>query len=306
MDPSHLARRVLQAAWPFAGGRHVQLVARPRGEAVQELAVTILGSPERHRMTRSSRQTPLRLLIALLAAVLVWCPCAAAAGGAGASQFTPAQRAEIVQIIREALKNDPSILADAVLALRAQAQRKQVDDAAAAIASHRASLDGTAGDFITGAPSSDVTLTEFYDPRCPYCRKMLPDIDALVTRDHKVRLVEKLIPILGPASVLEARAIAAAGRQGRYWQLQHALMLEPGQPDLDGIEAIARKQGIDAARLQRDMDDPALQAELRSNVALAQALGIDGTPSFVLGDTLIPGAVSLDELRRLIAQRRSG
>lgn len=252
---------------------------------------------------------PLRLLAAATVAAAPLLTMSVAQGLAaapGASQFTAAQRAEIVQIIRQALKSDPSILSDAILSLRADADRRQANDATAAIARNRTTLDGVAGDFITAGPASDVTLTEFYDPRCPYCRRMLPDLDALIARDHRIRLVEKLIPILGPESILEAQAIEAAGRQGRYWQLQHALMAEAGQPGVARIRSLARGVGVDVARLDRDIADPSLTALLRANLALSRSLGIDGTPSFVIGDTLIPGAVTLDQLRRLVAQARAG
>lgn len=225
---------------------------------------------------------------------------------AHADSFTPAQRQEIIEIVRQALKTDPSILSDAILSLRAQSDKTQAADSAAAVQRNKAALSGTPGDYVAGNPHGDVTLVEFYDPRCPYCRKALPDLDTLVTQDHKLRLVEKLIPILGPNSFLQAKAIAAAGRQNRYAALQHALMTAPGQPDREQILALAAAQGLDVARLQRDMDDPAIEARLHADIALAQALGINGTPSFVLGGKIIPGAIGLDELRQAVSDARAG
>lgn len=224
---------------------------------------------------------------------------------ARADGFTQAQRQEIVEIVRQALKTDPSILSDAILSLRAQAEKNQVSDSATAVQRNRAVLSGTPGDFIAGDPHGDVTLVVFYDPRCPYCRKALPDLDALVSGDHRLRLIEKLIPILGPNSLLQSKAIAAAGRQNRYAALQHALMGDPGQPGMAQIMAVAAAHGLDVARLSRDMADPSLEAHLRADVALAQALGITGTPSFVIGGKVIPGAVGLDELRQAVAEARS-
>ena len=220
--------------------------------------------------------------------------------------FTAAQRQEIIGIVRQALKTDPSILSDAILSLRAEAEKNQASDSAAAVQRNRAALAGTPGDYIAGNPNGDVTLVAFYDPRCPYCRKALPDLDALVASDHKLRLVEKLIPILGPNSLLQSKAIVAAGRQSRYSAFQHALMNDAGPPGMDQIDALAGRQGLDLARLNRDMADPALEARLRSDVALAQALGITGTPSFVIGGKVIAGAVGLDGLRQAISDARSG
>ena len=227
-----------------------------------------------------------------------------AAAPARADSFTPAQRQEIIGIIRQALKTDPSILSDAILSLRAQAEKTQANDSAVAVQANQAKLSGTPGDYIAGNPRGDVTMVEFYDPRCPYCRKVLPDLDALVSGDRKLRLVEKLIPILGPNSMLEAKAIAAAGRQNQYGPFQHALMGDPGKPGMDQIRTLARQQGLDVARLERDMADPALEARLHADVSLAQTLGISGTPSFVIGGKVIPGAVGLDDLRQAVAQAR--
>ena len=228
------------------------------------------------------------------------------AGRAHADGFTPLQRQEIVAIVRQALKTDPSILSDAILSLRAHEEQAQASDSAAAVQHNQAALAGSPGDEIAGDPKGGVTLVEFYDPRCPYCRKSLPELDALLSDDPKLRLVEKLIPILGPDSVLEARAIEAAGRQGKYAALQHALMSDPGQPDAARIHAIARRAGLDVDQLQHDMADPAIEAHLHANVALARALGISGTPSFVIGGKIIPGAVDLADLRAAIASARAG
>ena len=229
---------------------------------------------------------------------------ALAQGVPATAQFTPSQRQEIIAIVRDALKSDPSILSDAIVSLRAQADHAQAVDARAALERDRAALAPAAGDMVIGRGS--VTLTEFYDPRCPYCRKVLPDLDQLGASDSRLRLVEKLIPILGPGSVLEAKAIAAAGRQHLASALQHALMNDSAAPDETRVIDLARQAGLDTGRLQRDMADPAILAGLQKNIALAQDLGITGTPSFVVGDRIIPGAVDLTTLRQAVAAARAG
>jgi protein-disulfide isomerase len=220
------------------------------------------------------------------------------------SSFSPAQRAEIVQIVRDALKTDPSILGDAIVALRASAEQKQEADANQAIRANKVALSGQSGDTILGNPNGDVTLVEFYDPRCPYCRKVLPDVDALLGGDHQIRLVEKLIPILGPNSMLDAQAIQAAALQGRYAALQRALMADSGPPGLDRIKAIAGHAGLDVPKLLRDMDSQAVADVLNRNLALAHTLHLTGTPTFVAGDQMIPGAADLGDLRQIVAAAR--
>ncbi len=220
------------------------------------------------------------------------------------ASFTPAQRSEIVAILRNALRTDPTILGDAITALRASEQQKQQAEATGALQTNRQALSGQPGDAILGDATGDVTVVEFYDPRCPYCRKVLPDLQALLDSDHRVRLVEKLIPILGPNSVLDAQAIQAASLQGRYGAMQRALMTDSGAPGPERIRTLAASAGLDVPRLLRDMGSPAVTGVLNRNVQLAQELHLTGTPTFVIGDQEIPGAVDLPDLRQAVAAER--
>ncbi len=245
-----------------------------------------------------------------LGAVPVWglvglLGCVVLAGPAAADAFTPAQRAEIVRILREALKQDPSILRDAVDAMKADDMRHDAEAAKAAIAANRDAMV-TPSDPVAGNPKATVTVVEFYDTRCPYCRKLEPTMDQLLTQDHDVRLVYKDLPILGPPSVLAAHVLLAAQQQHGYERLRTALMQAPPDYTKEQIMAIAHRLGLDEARLSHDMADPAIEARLDANLKLAQVLGIDGTPALVIGDTLVPGAVDLGELERSIAAARSG
>lgn len=135
-------------------------------------------------------------------------------------------------------------------------------------------------------------------------------MDALLAQDHGVRLVYKDLPILGPPSVLGSRALLAAQAQesrvpGAYEKLRAALMRPNVEQTDDGIRAQAEALGLDWTRLRRDMDDPAVQARLDRNIALARGLGIEGTPGLVIGHTLIPGAVETAELERAVAAARA-
>lgn len=241
-----------------------------------------------------------RLLATLLTGLLMGSALARAAS------FTPAQRAEIVGILRDALKTNPSILRDAEQALQAD-DRAQRDEAShAAIARDHDALVANLADPIAGNPAGDVTVVEFYDTRCPYCRHMLPTMAALLKADPNVRLVYKDLPILGPSSILEARALLAAQRQGGYPRLQQAFMHATGESTPQSIRAEADRQGLDGARLLRDMDDPSIRARLDANLMLAHDLEVEGTPVLVVGQEMIPGAVDLADLRAAIAKARSG
>lgn len=157
-------------------------------------------------------------------------------------------------------------------------------------------------DPVAGNPLGDVTLVVFTDPLCPFCRRLIPVIYALLDEDRLVKVVWKDIPVLGPASQLEARALLAAQRQDGYDQMQAALIRIPGPLNRDELRDLADALGLDGGALLRDLDDPAIKVRLAANVALARQLHIETTPATVVGGRIIPGAVHLDDLEGVIAQ----
>lgn len=245
-------------------------------------------------MTRPLRASILLLMLTCLSAL----PRAAAA-----DVFTPAQRAEIVAIMRDALIHDPSILRDAVAALQVEDSAHQQAESQAALAANRDALV-TPGDPVAGNPNGDVTIVEFFDTRCPYCRRMEPVMEKFLAEDHGVRLVYKDLPILGPASTLGSKALLAAQRQGGYEKLREAVMQLPPDTTAAMIQAAAKKLGLDWSKLSHDMDDPAVQQRIDANLKLAHALDIEGTPALVIGDTMVPGALDLAELKKDVAAAR--
>jgi protein-disulfide isomerase len=247
------------------------------------------------------RRVPLLACLLTLIPLFGWPGVARAADPAA---FTPAQRQQIIQIVRDALKNDPSILREAVESLQADQQAREAADSRARLESHRQVLVSHAGDPVVGNPQGDVTLVEFYDPRCPYCRRMLPSIADLLKTDAKIRLVYKDIPVLGPASEMETRAILAAQNQGGYEKMQRALMTNPAQPDVAMIRATAAHLGLDAERLLSDMYAAPVTAKIQANLALARELKVDGTPVWVIGETLITGAVDEAALAEAVTAAR--
>ena len=243
-----------------------------------------------------------RLLAILTLAMPLWAvpPWARAAG---AAEFTPAQRADIVAIVRQALKQDPSILRDAVTALQAEEGERSQAASRAAIASAGGKLVNAA-DPVAGDPKGDVTIVEFFDTRCPYCRPMEPVMGRFLAQDKRVRLVYKDLPILGPASLMGSKALLAAQKQGAYEPMRDAVMRLPPDTTMAQLESTARGLGLDWPRMQRDMEDPATQNRLQQNLALAHTLGIQGTPALVVGGDLIPGAVDMAELQKVVADAR--
>jgi protein-disulfide isomerase len=199
----------------------------------------------------------------------------------------------------DALKRDPSILRDAIAAIQAD----EGDQQRAKIAALGDKLISPA-DPVAGNPQGDVTIVEFFDTRCPYCRKLEPAMADLLARDHGVRLVYKDLPILGPASLLGSKALLAAQMQGGYEKLRSAIMAAPPQTTTAMIKDAALRLGLDWPRLEHDMDDPTVKARLDENLKLARSLGVDGTPALIIGGDLLPGAMDLRELQDAVAGAR--
>jgi protein-disulfide isomerase len=239
------------------------------------------------------------LVASLILPIVLW------ATGAPAAEFTPAQRAEIVATVRDALKQDPSLLRDAIVALQADDGQRSQEASRAAIAQAHGQLV-TPSDPVVGDPHGDVTIVEFFDTRCPYCRKMEPVMESFLAKDHRVRLVYKDLPILGPASVLGTKALLAAQKQDAYVKMREAVMKLPPDTTIGQIESSARALGLDWPRMAHDMGDPSVQARIDANLKLAHDLGIQGTPALVIGNDLVPGAVELPELQKAVADARKG
>jgi protein-disulfide isomerase len=228
----------------------------------------------------------------------------AAPAAAPAADFTPQQRQAIEGIVKDYLAKHPEIVLDALQAADAKAKGAARGLAASALATHRREIFDDRANPIGGNPEGNVTLVEFFDYRCPYCKQVEPALESLLRQDHELRMVYKEFPVLGPASVTAARAALAAQKQDKFAVFHRAMMALKGQIDDDAVFAVAASAGIDIPRLKRDMQDPAITQRIKANYALAEALGIDGTPGFVIGDQIVPGAIGIDDLRQLIAATR--
>ena len=208
-------------------------------------------------------------------------------------------------IVRDYLLRNPEVIEEAIGVLRARRQEEERRRAEAAIAENGEALRSHPMSPVSGNAEGDVTVVEFFDYRCGYCKRALPAMEAILETDANVRVVWKEFPILGPVSVFAARAAMAAHRQGRYVPFHLALMKEPELTE-DRVVEIAVETGLDRARLESDMEDPAIQAYLDETRALAQEIGISGTPAFVVGDRLVPGVVNTARLKALAAAARAG
>ncbi|TCH98577.1 DsbA family protein [Roseococcus sp. SYP-B2431] len=225
-------------------------------------------------------------------------------GAATAQALSQDQRAEVLRLLRQALREDPSILRDALAGLEQSEQAERSSAQAAAIGARAELLFRDPSDPVKGNPQGRVTFVEFFDARCGYCKQLHPAMDQLLQRERDVRVVLKDLPILGPNSLLASRALLAAQRQSLYVPLYDALMRLREEPTEAVLRREAERARIDWTRLRRDMDDPSIQARIARNLELARALDIQGTPALIIGTTIVPGAVDLAELQRLTAAAR--
>lgn len=233
--------------------------------------------------------------LALLAVSIAGTPL----GSIAATDFTPAQRQAIEGIIHDYLMHNPDVLIEALRAAE-DAKSKQVLSER-----HREIFDDPATP-VGGNPQGDVSLVEFFDYRCPYCKQVQPTLETLLRKDPNLRFVYKEMPVLGPSSVVAAHAALAARLQGKYEAFHNAMMAAKGQISDDVVYRVAGSVGLDVERLKRDMESPEIDQAVKANLALADALDIRGTPGFIIGNHIIPGAVDLDALKDLIAESRKG
>ncbi|MBF0306262.1 MAG: DsbA family protein [Alphaproteobacteria bacterium] len=228
------------------------------------------------------------------------------ASGAWIGSLVRHDRAAIAQIVREVLVERPQILAEAARAWQGHQRRGVEDHVAQVIAARADELLRDPESPVAGNPQGDVTIVEFFDYRCAWCRKAQPDIARLLAEDPNLRLVAKELPILGPDSIHAARAALAARAQGRYLALSNALMAAPGALDQDRVLSIAAAAGLDVPALVAELDrhGAAIDAVIASNMALAKALGIRGTPGFVIGGQVLRGAQGYEALKQAVADER--
>jgi protein-disulfide isomerase len=239
-----------------------------------------------------------RILLALVAVIFAF--------PAMAQTFSPDQAKAIEEMVRAYILKNPEIIREAVEALQAKEQQSADERRMATAAQLKEQLLNDPAAPVLGNPAGDVTLVEFFDYRCPYCKKAAPVVDQLLKEDGRIRRVMKEFPILGPESVFASRAALAAKMQDRYEPMHRALIGAKGALDQDMVFRLAKEAGVDVARLKRDMNAPEVEDALRRNRELASALEITGTPAFIIGNDFVPGAAELETFRTLVARARKG
>ena len=226
---------------------------------------------------------------------------------AGAQTFSAPQTEEIGRIVRDYLIQHPEVIQEAIVELERRQTESQKTAQVAAIRETKDALLTSTHSNVVGNTTGDVTLVEFFDYNCGYCKQALADVQGLMKADPKLRVVLKDLPVLGPDSVEASRMALAAKAQlsgDKLFEYHTRLLATRGRVGGERAVALAREMGLDVARLQKDSTGAEVNAALGENQRLAEKLSINGTPAFIIGEEVIPGAVGAGPLRQAIAGMR--
>jgi len=245
-----------------------------------------------------------RLFAAAATAALLLLPVSSRA-----QTFSDTQKGEIETIIKDYLIAHPEVLEQASAELEKRKQAAEAERAKTEIASHAQALFYSPRQVTIGDVKGDITLVEFFDYNCGYCKRALTDLTSIMKDDPKLRVVLKEFPVLGPGSVEAAKVAVAVRMQDsgkKYFDFHLRLLGGRGQADLARALQAAKEAGFDMARIKKDMESDEVKTSLEENMKLAEALGLNGTPSYIVGSQVVVGAVGLDALKQKVNVARCG
>jgi protein-disulfide isomerase len=246
-----------------------------------------------------------RLLLVTALGVGLWAQATPPAHAADDTAFTDNQKQVLDGLIRDYIMRHPEVIMDSLQAMQERerlAQQRMQEERVAALGN---AIERDPDDPILGNPDGNVTLVEFFDYQCGYCKRMLEPLINFARADGNLRIVMKEFPILGPESMIAAKASLAARRQGKYEAFHLALMSLKGRLSEPAIFQTALEVGLDTEKLRQDMETPAVLDHIRKTRELGEALSVRGTPAFIIGGTIVPGAIGEDRLADLVAKART-
>jgi protein-disulfide isomerase len=253
-------------------------------------------------------KSPLRPLAAALFALVAAAPML---DRASAQTFSDQQRAEIEKIVRDYLLRNPEVLQEVIQEMERRQAAAEADKHREAIKQHAAAIFNSSHQVVVGNPKGDVTMVEFFDYNCGFCKRALADMLELLKADRNLRIVLKEFPVLGEGSTQAAQVAIAVRMQDKtggrkYLEFHQKLFATRGQIDRARALAVVRDIGFDAARVEKDLNSAEVRASLEEAFKLAEALGINGTPSYVFANQVVVGAVGVEKLRESINSVRCG
>ncbi|MBX9824249.1 MAG: DsbA family protein [Xanthobacteraceae bacterium] len=252
----------------------------------------------------------LRRAFSLLAAAALSLSLGVLPSQAQAQSFSGAQKSEIEKIIRDYLVSHPEVLQEAIAALEKKQAAEEAQKHQAAVKDNAELIFNSPRQVTVGNPQGDVTFVEFFDYNCGYCKRAMADMMDLMKHDPKLKVVLKEFPVLGPASVEAARVAVAVRMQDKtgkkYLDFHQRLLSGRGQADKARAVAAAKEAGLDVARIERDLNSDEVRLTLEESLKLAEKLGLNGTPSYVIGPNVVVGAVGLEQLKEKVNSARCG
>ena len=229
---------------------------------------------------------------------------------APAQSISPAQRTEIEAIIKNYIVQHPEVLQEAMAELEKRQATAEAEKAKAAVAKYSSALFDSPRHVVVGNPQGDVTLVEFFDYNCSFCKRALADLMELMKGDANLKVVLKEFPVLGEGSMEAAKVAVAVRMQDKsgkkYLDFHQKLLTGRGQADKARAIAAAKDAGLDVARLEKDLTSEEVRTTLEESFKLAEALGLNGTPSYVVGADVVIGAVGRDALKQKVNAARCG
>ena len=234
----------------------------------------------------------------------------AAPGASSADEFSAGQRSDVERIVREYLIAHPEVIQEAMAELEKRQTAAEAEKHKAAVKQYSQALFSSPRQVVLGNATGNVTFVEFFDYNCGYCKRAMDDMLTLLKDDPKLKIVLKEFPVLGPGSVEAAQVAVAVRMQDKsgkkYLEFHQKLLGGRGEANKARALAVAKDIGLDMTRLDKDMASPEVKATLQENFKLAEALGLNGTPSYVIGDNVVVGAVGLDALKEKVNTSRCG
>jgi protein-disulfide isomerase len=222
-----------------------------------------------------------------------------------AAEFNDAQKTEMQKIMREYLLANPELIREMSELLQEKEKVAEAEKAMIGLKQNAETVFRLPGDIVVGNPNGKITMVEFFDYNCGWCKKSVDEVIKLTEVDKDLRIVLKEFPIFGADSLYGAKAALAAGKQGKYWEMHVAMFKHEGKITKESADEIAVAQGLDMAKYAVDIDSVEITTLINQNQALAQDLGIGGTPAFIIDEKLVPGYLPLEGLMASIAELRA-
>jgi protein-disulfide isomerase len=266
-------------------------------------AATLRGAPSAGRTLGLIRLAASLVLMAGVFAVAMAPAGMSRAAEGKSSLFTAEQQKEIGRLVREYLLANPEVLVEVSAELE---KRRKIEEEAArsqVLSEQKDQIFRSPHDFVLGDENAKITVVEFFDYNCGWCKRALTEINKFTEKDPNVRIVMKEFPIFGDNSQFAAKAALASKKQGKYWEFHQALMKER-QVTRENTLDIAKSVGIDVEALNREMENPLYDQVLAENTQIAQALGMQGTPGFIIDSKVNYGYLPANELHEMVADIR--